>query len=247
MCKKRNPGCTCCCGPVEQRSDDFSSAWKCYKGTSSGTSYAALNTDWQIDTATGQLIRYDTGSSGAAIDQISVDAVRFQIPFSMEIYLEVDEYLASQLWLNMNQILSNQTFLATARLNPFSDGGTKWYMTCEMTDGSGSSKVSYVYIDAISAPYTLKYRWQVDTDGMTHWLWINGSIPTTLASEPGTGAPGWNFGTKWTKSFTGLTLTANRVSWWSIRPQRVFTTPPTSPIGKFNKWDVRIWDHIANP
>ena len=241
MPKKNNAGgCGCCCGPVTEHVDEFDSLWSCFLGKPNGydhvnpsasTDYSALNfmgQGWSV--SSGQLI-YSRNAGAVNQDPIIIDAVRLAVPFSMEFILEVAE---------LNSVSGDQAVLNIQMMDGTT--GTTPFIRSLLTAGiagslspvativinGGSQTISYTN-PISSLPATIWHRIQVDTDGITQWLWIDGVAPS-----------GGSWGTK--RSGTPDSLTGLRKRYWSLE---VRPTPSAARANwaKFNRLEVREWDH----
>jgi hypothetical protein len=236
MCKKRNPGCTCCkCSPVTDRIDSFTTALRCYDGLNAGVIspavgnlvYRPIQPGWTV--SGGQLI-YSRSSSFTGDDLLCIDAVRLPVPFSMEMIVDVAE---------LNTV-----------------GGEFAYLDLRMRESTGSSGIGRAlggqvrmigndnkYADTVNQnriftafttnPAVLWYKMQVDSGGIITWLWINGVLEATNT-----------WGVQWLHSHTDAFLTGGKRSW------QLGVVPPVSPANKadwakFNSLEVHEWDHTV--
>lgn len=243
MPKKNNAGgCGCCCGPVTEHVDEFDSLWKCFLGLPNGysstgndfsTSYSDLNFMGQGWSVSGGQLNYSRHASAVNFDPLIVDAVRMVVPYSMEFILEVAE-------LN---VVSGDQALIDIRMSEGA-AGTSPYIRSRLTAGlagtlspsaaiainGGSQTISYTN-PINTLPATIWHKIQVDTDGITQWLWIDGVAPS-----------GGTWGSK--RSGTPDAISGNRKRYWSLE-----VTPRPSGAranwAKFNRLEVREWDHTS--
>jgi len=243
--KQDNPGCDCCCGPVTEHVDEFTSFWSCFLGRPNGyavtspahsTDYQPVNfmgVGWSV--SGGQLI-YSRNAGATSSDPIIVDAVRLPVPYSCEFILEIAE---------LNVVSGDQAVLHLQMLDG-TNGSTYTYsllgvglvgtITPGATIVTNGTSQSLLYDNILtSLPATVWHKIQVDTDGITQWLWIDGVKPTA-------GIPGNTWGTK--KSGTPSASTGNRKRYWALQ---VLPTPSgaRSNWAKFNRMEVREWDHTV--
>lgn len=246
MAKTNNPGCAtndCCkCVPITERVDEFDSTlWKCFKGLPNGyglfgdggtTAFPNPSAGWTV--AGGQLL-YSRPAAVVNEDVLSVEAVRLAVPYSMEFILEVAE---------LNVVSGDQAALMIQMNDGGIGGGTGGTISSVLRAGPLGSVASVLMSMAgtssgiqgydnplptsITSPFTLWYRIQVDTDGMTQWLWIDGVAPT-----------GYAWGTKLTA--TPPALTGTRKRYWSLAVRTASAARPN--WAKFNRLEVREWDH----
>lgn len=240
--KKHNPGCEdadCCCGPVTEHIDEFTSLWPCFFGQpnaysligdSGSVSFGAPpGSGWAI--SSGQLVYSRPSSLPYTHDTLVIEAVRLPVPFSMEIILEVAE-------LN---VVSGDPALLNIQMNDAGDGssritglvtagliGTISPQASRIMSGSGGAQA---YDNPIAAtPAQIWYKIQVDTDGISHWLWIDGTKPT-----------GVTWGTK--VSATPPTLASTRKRYWSLQVRDA--SAARANWAKFDRVEVREWDHTS--
>lgn len=241
MPKKNNAGgCGCCCGPVTERVDEFDSLWPCFLGMpnayaiavggdTGSTSYSPVGSGWSV--SGGQLIYSRPASLPTTHDPLIVDAIRLPVPYSMELILEADELnlvSGDQALLNLqmhdggdgtNRISGGVTAGIVGSLSP---------IVSKVMSGAGGLQA---YTNPITMlPCEIWYKLQVDTDGISHWLWIDGVKPS-----------GVTWGTK--TSATPPSLTGIRKRYWSLHVRNA--SGARANWAKFNRLEVREWDHTS--
>lgn len=237
MCKKNNPGCRCCCSPITERDDSFPSLWKCYKGK---LKYAIGTPDgfedlqfWYVDSGTGQLVysKTSTTSSGVELFPICVDAQRLSLPFYMEMEVDVAE---------LNTVSGSQAFLRANMAERVQLAGLVRELGGEFIIGAYSSSLwsATLFIPPSgfqttsfgpqTPPFTVKHRVFFETNGLTQWLWINGTLATV------TSGPAW--GTKLTGSVSSMPFFPNAHRTWQMWLPA--TTAIRTDWAKFDRWYV---------
>jgi hypothetical protein len=239
--KNNTPGCAtlnCCCGPVTDYIDTFDDPlWQCYKGlTLAGIrgildgirtyNPGGLSGAWSV--SGGQLV-YNQISSW---DYLCIDAVHMAIPYSMEIILDVAELTptgsggAAGFDIRLTEDLNNGGGFPACL-------GGMLQSSAEIRLSSSSqfrSTVSYP-----SAPFQLWYRVQVDTDGITTWLWIDGVLASGLTWGPAAK----RMITTTTFPFWHVANSPDGKRAWQLR---IFNFVG-GLVAKFDRIEVHEWDH----
>jgi hypothetical protein len=246
MPKKNGAGkCkACCCKPITERVDEFDSMWACWKGNVAGLSsgrldggsesvYYPKHSGWVIDS--GQLVFSKLETTSLATDYfLRADAVKLPYPFSMEIVIEVAELnvvnsVQANLLTRMGRGAIRPGFPEAPTLGRLSIGPTGTFGAfLTMPGASNSTSFNHTL-----ATFKVQYRTQWDTDGMTHWVWVNDVLPTVTS--------GLAWGTKWSTTMHPLGVFKQT---WGIDVQ-----PATNLImndwAKFDRIEVREWDHTV--
>lgn len=251
MPKKNNAGCgggaNCCCGPVTERVDEFTSWWSCFQGFPNG--YSVLSgagqsvqynynmsvpgAGWNV--SGGQLIYSPQENNDGVQDILCIDAVRMPYPFSMEFILEVAELNnvgGDQAYLSMQMVESGDgTSPTTGKLQAALSGAGPVSASAQAQMGSNTRGSSHQNL-MTSLPCEIWYKIKCDTDGITHYLWYNGVAPDPIF--------GGQFGIKTTA--TPSTIAGTRLRYWSLHVRNASGYPRTN-WAKFNRMEVRQWDH----
>lgn len=216
--------------------------WTCWKGNiaesisgrldgGSGTVYYPKHAGWVIDS--GKIVFSKLETTSSATDYfLRADAKQLPYPFSMEMVLDVAELnivnsVQANLIMRMGRGAVRPGFAEAPTLGRLSIGPTGTFGAFLTMPGAGNSTV---FSHSLSS-FKVQYRVQWDTDGMTHWAWVNDALPTVTS--------GLAWGTKWSTTMHPLGVMKQT---WGFNVQ-----PATNLImnnwAKFNRIEVREWDH----
>ncbi len=233
MCKKRNPGCTCCCAPLLDRVDEFSSLWKCWK---QGNPTIVPLTSTRYTVASGEL-KYTTAINFAdSAAYLHAMAKYLPVPFSMEAIWEVAAWGTNKniRWTHANSVLD---FSGNGTPNPFGAASIGAFVS-GFTPGVTAAYDIPWEVAATTTPMKFQYRIQVDSSTMAQWLWINDVLPTITS---GTRSWGDNVAAN-----TGLFDSSPT---WSTGTARKWTVimNAVNPEIRFSRCEFHTWNHITDP
>ncbi len=233
---------SCCCGPVTERVDEFTSLWSCFVGQpnaynpsnpGASTSYSGISSGWAV---TGGQLVYSRPASVPNQDPLVIDAVRLAVPYSTEFILEIAE---------LNLVSGDQAALSlhmfdgadgtSPHIRSIANVGAPGFPVGATIAIPGDSQTLLYSSPITTFPVTVWYKVQVDADGIRQWLWYDGVKPTA-------GPPTNTWGTK--KLGTPGALTGTRKRYWSldVGPDG---SGARANFAKFNRLEVREWDHTS--
>lgn len=246
MPSKHNAGgCGCCCRPILERVDEFSSQWKCWKGGALVTSYgfAALPSTFEFDTTNGKL-RKNAINGNPNDEWIAAEADLLQLPFSMEFIIEIDSWLAgfgggmrAPLVAHVGARFStNETVRALVEYSPavgVGDGS----LTAELRfNNSTNLGTTLATVPRNTGAFKVQYRIQYTSTGVTHWLWSNDTLLTERA--PSTAL----WGVEESLSLSGQTELDG--SYWQFGANYNAALPTADDLWVADRLELYKWDHV---